>query len=401
MKQYMYRCKTALGENKAGTLSAESFDAAVTALFAKDWHIVELKSVSVQKTHSVAHRFLNRVSKKTVIHFNRQLARLLHAGLPLVDALEAIRNQMPDMHNTLDEILACVSRGEALHLAFSKHPKIFSPLCVSMVKAGESAGALDKTFERLAQLSEADYANRVQLMQSLMYPCSVATVGLATVFIFSAFVLPRFTMVFEQMGGSLPAITAMLVAFSDFAQQWWWLFLVFCIASFLLLRAFFRHEKGRVLRDQFMLRIPFFFVLVRDIETSQFTRTLGAQIEAGLPMLPALEVAIQTMQNRIYRKAMTTAMERIREGGALSDEMRRTGLFTLSVISLTQTAERGSLLDQTLMEIAEDAAAECARRIRVVLTLMEPVLIVLVGFVVGGLVIAMLLPIFNIEEMLL
>ena len=178
MKEFAYTCRTKTGESKSGTLSAESQDAAVDALFAQDWHILELKPVKTTPRSEAFSIFRNRVSPKTLINFNRQASRLLHAGLPLVEALSAIRNQMPALHDTLDDVFDRVRRGESLWSAFAAHPRVFSPLYVSVVQAGESAGSLDSAFDRLAHLIEADYENRTQLFQSLMYPCSVAVVGL-------------------------------------------------------------------------------------------------------------------------------------------------------------------------------------------------------------------------------
>jgi general secretion pathway protein F len=400
MKSFSYKCFDDTGTVQEGEMTAESRDGAVAALFARGWHVVRVDEKDSEPTGMARLPFWKVITGKSLMQFSRQAGRLLHSGLPLTEVLSTLRDQIPVMNPVLGDVLSRILRGDALHLALGAHPGVFSPLYVSLIRSAESSGHLESGFNRLAELLEEEQGNRSAMTQALAYPLSVVLIGMVTVFAFTSFVLPRFTMVFEHLGGELPVATQVLVALSTFFGQWWWFFVLAALVLVLVLRQALKKEKGRRFRDRFMLKLPFIGSVVRELEVAHFSRTLGAQLEAGLPILAALDVSRKTTQNVIFREAVSVAMESVRKGGKLSEEIRRSGLFPPSAASLIVVAEQGGELPKALLDIADDATRESARRIAAVLTLMEPLLIVLVGAVVGALVIAMLLPIFNLEEML-
>lgn len=398
---YDYICRAPSGEKMAGQLSAESLATAEKMLFSQGLFIVSLEPKKEQ-VRWVSRTWFRRVTLKDLTMFTRQFGRLIHAGLSVTSAIETLRDQTAykPLASILDDVSGQLRAGEPLNACLRNHPRVFSSMYVNMVRAGELGGALEEVLQRLSSYLENEQGNRARVVNALIYPAAMLSVGIVTMFLLMSFVLPRFVAVFEQMGQDLPLITRLLIGLSLFMQHNWWLVLAATVALLFLWRSWVRTPSGRAVKDRLSLRAPILGRVIVKSETAKFTRTLGTLLDSGVTMLPAIETAADTMGNTSFKRAMAVACLHVREGEPLSSQLRESSLFLPMVSNVVAVAEKSGTLARSLQEIADDYDAEVGRDTRIMLTLLEPILIVLVGGLVGSIVVAMLLPIFSLEGML-
>lgn len=340
-----------------------------------------------------------RVRMGDLANATRQLATLLSSGLPLMDALSVLVEQedSPGLKAALSAVRDDVREGSSLADALRANPKAFSSLYVNMVSAGEASGTLDITLERLADFLEEQVRFRGRLAAALAYPALMTVIGIGVLFFLFSFVLPRVVGMFEDMKRQLPLITLVLLGIVDFVSRFWWLIIIAAAAAAYYLRRYFNTPEGRGRLDSMLLRMPIFGGLIRMIAVSRFARTLGILLQAGVPALTALDIVKNVANNTVLAAAIQRAKESVREGESLAEPLRRSGLFPPIVIQMAAVGERSGELERMLLKVADSFDRAVESRITALMSLMEPVIILVMGTVVGFIVIAILLPILEMS----
>ena len=290
--------------------------------------------------------------------------------------------------------------GNTLAEALGQHPKVFSELYINMVHAGEVSGSLDAVMERLADFTESELETRNKIVSAMAYPAIMIVVGVAVVIVLLTFVIPRFTMMFEEMDQQLPAITLLLVGISNFLKFYWWVLLGGAILLGVLYRRYNATPEGRLQVDTFKLRIPLVSDFLRKREIAKFARTMGTLLANGVPILKTLEIVEAVMSNKVLAQQIVNVRENIREGEKVSDRLGEGGVFPPMVVNMVAIGEETGSLEQTLDRIARAYEGDTERAMRSLTTMIEPLLILLMGGVVGFIVIAMILPIFMLSTSL-
>ena len=339
------------------------------------------------------------VRSKDVSTFTRQFATMISAGLPLVQCLQALGQQAERkrFQEIITRVAADVEGGSTLSEAMARHPKVFDELYVNLVHVGEIGGVLDSMLARLAIYMEKSDALKHRVRTAMIYPILVVTVALGVVTFLLIFIIPIFTKFYDQAGVPLPAPTQLVVSLSRFINGWGGVGLVVgAIAGGFLFRMWYRTDQGRTTVDRFLLRAPIFGVLLRKIAVARFTRTLSALISGGVPILDALRITAKTAGNRIVENAVMEARERVTAGQTLGEPLRQSKVFPAMVVQMVQVGEQTGRLDDMLSKVADYYEDEVDVAVSGLTALIEPIMIVFLGIVVGGIVISMYLPIFQV-----
>jgi len=362
-------------------------------------------AVNEEKTASptsqgFSRRLERRVPVTELAAATRQLATLIGAGLPLDEALGTIARQLehPRLARTLNNVREEVIQGEALHAALTKHPGVFPVLFVNMVQVGESSGTLDQALQRLSDFLEEQARMKGRIRSAMAYPLLMAFIGVGVLFFLFAFVVPKVTRMLEDLDRALPLPTLLLIRTSHFFSQYWWLMLILMLIAALALRSYGRTEKGRMSLDRLALKVPLFGRLNLLVATARFTRTLGTLLRSGIPMLAALEITKNLMENRVLRQALENTADAVREGEGLSGPLRRSGVFPPMVAQMAEVGERSGEMEDMLFRVADAYEHQVELSMGGLLSLLEPLMILFMGTVVGFIVIAILLPIFEASQ---
>ncbi len=358
---------------------------------------------------------LRSVGTKELCRMTRQLSTLLHAGMPLVPALTALAEQLqcpvngqaksPDrpkrpLAAIVEDIRNDVNEGGSLAQALHKHPGLFSPLFVSMVAAGESSGALEEVLARVADILE----KRVQLVDkvkaAIAYPVMMVFVATGVVVFLLSYVVPGITRLFVEMNRELPWPTKFLIATSDFTRTYFVVILGVLCAGVIAIAALYKNQEYKTALDRLTLRLPLFGPLLFRLELARLTRTLGALLKSGLPVITAMEITQRVIQNSLIAQAMSDIKDSVQKGDNIADAVRTTGLFPPVVYHLIATGQMSGNIEEGLIEIAEMYDGEVQTTVRTLTSLLEPVILIIMGGVVAFIVMAILLPVFEINQAL-
>lgn len=344
--------------------------------------------------------FTRRVSPLELAATTRQMATLLGAGLPLDEALAtlAVQLEQSPLARTLNSVRGEVIQGTALHAALARHPRIFSPLFINMTEVGEHSGTLDRVLEQLADFLEEQTRLHSRLQAALAYPMLMGVIGTGVLVFLITFVVPKVTRMLADLGQSLPLPTRMLIAGSDFLTGWWWLLLILIAAMVAVGYRYVHTEKGRLEYDRLSLRLPLFGQLNLLLATARLTRTLGTLLQSGVPLLKALTIVVNLMSNRILRQAIDDTAVAVREGEGLAAPLKRSAVFPPMVAQMAAVGERSGELESMLLRVAEAYEHQTELRIAGLLSLLEPLMILVMGAAVGFIVLAILLPIFQASQ---
>ncbi len=351
----------------------------------------------IQKRSSLNGR--GRVSSVDIMLFARQMATMMRAGIPILQALQAISESMkkPAMVDLTQQIMRDVSSGDSLSQAMARHPKQFDRLFVNLVSAGEQAGALDQMLERIALYKEKVASLKSRVKKALWYPAAVMTIGLVVTMILLVMVVPEFESMFQGFGAELPVLTQVTVRFSELAQAYWLPTLGLIVGGIVLLKAAARRsDKVAYAIDQFLLRLPVLGDILHKSAVSRFTRTLATTFSSGVPLIEGLETASGAADNRVYIKAINEVREDVTTGQQLHFAMRLTNRFPALAVQMVSIGEEAGSLDAMLNRVADYYEEEVENKVDTLTSLMEPVIIVVLGLLVGGVVVSMYLPIFEI-----
>jgi type II secretory pathway component PulF len=399
MPQYVYRAKDSSLHVVQGMIEADNETAALSHLGSQGVFPISIAEAgSGSGVGRLTWMGQRRVSVETLAYTTRQLSDLLSGGLPLLGALTLLSKQTehPRLRRVIDDLASSVRDGRSLSESLAAHPLVFPRLYVSMVRAGEVGGALDAALSRLADLGEHEAQLRGQIINASVYPVFVLVVALGLTGFLIAWVIPKLSEVFIESGQQLPLPTRMLLALSQSLTQGWWAYLLAAIIGWWMLTAWLRSAPGKAMRDYALMSMPGIRTLAGQIETARFARTLGAMMSQGVPVMQALEVVGQNMGNTLHRQAVVKVQEAVREGSSIAAALTASGQFPVFVSNMVAVGEEAGKIDSSLLKVAATYEREVDRTIRALTTVLEPVLLLGVGGMVMFIVLAMLLPVFQI-----
>jgi len=342
----------------------------------------------------------NGITRKERLTFTQELATLLKAGLPIDRSLRILINTSGGDRNVavFETLLKDVIEGVSFADALAKHQKVFSSLYISLVRSGESSGALDVVLERLAVFLRRSEEMRSHVISSMIYPVILLAASGSSILILLIFVIPKFTSVFSGAGVPLPLSTEILLTISQMIRDDWWVGLGLGFLGFFACRTVLKRERGRIAWDGFKLRIPIFGDLIQRIEMARFTRTLGTVVKGGVPILKSLHISEAVLRNRVIANSIREIYHRVKEGERIGTSLRGEAFIPPLVTEMITVGEETGRLEYILLDLAEALDNEVKERIKRLLALIEPGLILFMGLIVGGIVISMLMAIFTINE---
>ncbi|MBI5068449.1 MAG: type II secretion system F family protein [Deltaproteobacteria bacterium] len=392
---YVWKGKTRQGDNRTGEMEAADKEAVKARLAQMG---VEVKSVSRKLEINFRLPGVGGVGTKDLLVFTRQFAVMIDAGLPLVQALDIIGTQADNaaFRTVLMAVKGKVEAGSTFADALADHPKVFDELFVQLVRAGEIGGILDTILNRLGAYLEKNDKLKRRLKGAMVYPSIVLTVAVGVTVVLLAYVTPTFEKMFKDFGGAMPGPTQFLIDLSHGLRDNWYLFVGIPVALVVAFRMTVRSAKGRRLWDTFVLKTPIFGPLVRKVAVARFTRTLGTLLSSGVPILDGLEIVAKSAGNRVIESAIMFVRARISEGKNIAGPLADTGVFPPMVVQMIGVGEATGAMDAMLNKIADFYDDEVDVAISALTSMIEPLLMVFLGGVVGGFLVAMYLPIFSI-----
>lgn len=341
------------------------------------------------------------IKPKDIAIFTRQLATMMKAGVPLLQAFDIVGrgNPNPSVTKLLNDVRTDVETGTSLSMAFRKYPLQFDNLYCNLVEAGEAAGILDQLLERLAVYMEKTEAIKSKIKSALMYPISVLVVAFVVVAVIMIFVIPAFKEVFSNFGADLPAPTLVVIAMSEIFVKYWWLIFGGLFGGFyFFMQAWRRNEKMQQVMDRILLKMPIFGVMIEKSCIARWTRTLSTMFAAGVPLVEALDSVGGASGNSVYEMATKKIQQEVSTGTALTVAMTNANLFPSMVLQMCAIGEESGSIDHMLGKAADFYEAEVDDMVAGISSLMEPIIIVILGTIIGGIVVAMYLPIFKLGQ---
>ncbi len=342
-----------------------------------------------------------RIKPKDIAIFTRQLATMMKAGVPLLQSFDIVGrgNPNPSVTKLLNEVRSDVETGTSLSASFRKHPLYFDSLYCNLVEAGEAAGILEELLDRLAIYMEKVEGIKSKIKSALMYPTAVIIVAFVVIAIIMIFVIPSFTEIFSSFGADMPAPTLMVIAMSEFFVAYWWLiFGILGGGMYFFIQAWRRSDKVQHVMDRMLLKLPIFGVLVEKSVVARWTRTLATMFAAGVPLVEALDSVGGASGNSVYAKATTKIQQEVSTGTSLTNAMTNANLFPSMVLQMCAIGEESGSIDHMLGKAADFYEAEVDDMVAGLSSLMEPIIIVVLGTIIGGIVVSMYLPIFQLGQ---
>ncbi len=400
MATFSYTVRDASGQTRTGTSEAENVEILRRRLQEQGFTVADIKQTAAGKKKAPGGGW-GRVKLADLSIFSRQFSTMIDAGVSLVRALDVLGEQTanPKLKRIIMDIQQEVESGQTLSKAMSKYPKTFTPLYVGLVRAGEVGGVLEEALQRLAGFLEKDMELRRKVKAALTYPTIVVIVAVGIVLGLCTFIVPKFVELFRDLGvKELPTMTQMLVDFSDFLKNRWWMGLIIIVAVYMALKYFGTTRIGRRVIDRVKLKVPVFGKLHHKIALARFSRTLGTLLVSGVPILQALETVAGTVGNGIIADAIMEARARIREGDRINDPLEKSRMFPPMVVHMVSIGEESGALDHMLTKIADFYEQEVDATLQSLTAAIEPMLIVFLGFAVGFIVISMFMPLIQVIQ---
>lgn len=386
------------GSDRRGTRIKGESRSASPAMVKADLRRQGINPIKVRKKPKPLFGGKKKITPKDIAIFSRQLATMIGAGVPLVQGLDIVGrgHENPAMQELLLSVKADIEGGSNLTDALSKHPRYFDALFCNLVRAGEHAGILDSLLDKIATYKEKTEALKGKIKKALFYPTAVVIMAVIVTSILLLFVVPTFQNLFNSFGANLPAFTQMVINLSEWMQHWWWLVLLGMIACVTAFTQAKRRSRGFVeFLDRSVLKIPVIGEILNKAAIARFARTLGTMFAAGVPLVEALDSVAGATGNSVYTKAVNRVRENVSTGQQLQLSMQQTGLFPNMVVQMVAIGEESGALDSMLGKVADFYEEEVDNAVDGLSSLLEPLIMAVLGVLVGGLVIAMYLPIFK------
>jgi general secretion pathway protein F len=395
MAVFSYRGTNVEGGIIEGAIEAADEQAAIERL--KNSNIIPLK-IFVPGT-GLKKRFARRTSTGDLLNFTTELTSLLEAGLPLDRSLNILAgiSENKEKQTLIQAILRSIREGSSFSDALQKHPRMFSRLYVNMIKAGEAGGVLPAILEKLSEFLESTQELKEQVLSSMIYPIILISTGGLSIIILLTYVLPKFSVIFSELGSTLPLSTQILLSFSQGLKTYWWLGLILLVLSWILFRTYTRSEQGRYRWDSIKLKLM--GEIIRKLETARFCRTLGTLIKSGVPLLQALKNSRDVISNQAIASALESVSRGVQEGQGMALPLAAAGVFPPLALSMIKVGEETGQLDTMLLKVA--AAYEKSLRVSIkrFISFLEPAMILGMGLVIGFIVLSMLMAIFSITDL--
>ena len=400
MMTFSYQARDGAGNIVNGIQDALNEDNAVTSLMSRGLMVLSLQqkaAVSRQKNK------VWTVKETDLVLFTRQLATMIEAGISLVQAMTALYEQcdpkrQKSLRNVVSDVIARVQGGETFHESIAKHPRVFNRLFVSMVKAGEAGGLLSEILDRLAGFLEASARLRKKIKSAMTYPVIVISIAFLITTFLIVRVVPVFGEIFKDFGAKLPAPTQFLIDLSDFIRANWYFMILGIGGTIFAIRTFLRSTRGRQLSDRWKLKLPVFGPLVHKICMSRFARTFAQLIRSGVPILEVLDIVGGSSGNHVVEESIHGVSADVEKGDNLSVALSKKKIFPPMMLRMVAAGESTGRIDTMLEKMADFWDEEIEAMLDAMTSLIEPLLIVFLGVIVGGIVIAMFLPIFKLNE---
>jgi len=398
MPIYKWEGKTLKGIIKKGEMEAATEGA--IRIHLRQQNIIPTKISAKGKDISISLPFGKGVKQRSIAIFTRQLATMIDAGLPLVQSLEILASQQESkiFKGILRDIREDVEGGATFAGALKKHPNTFNDLYTNLVVAGEEGGILDNILNRLANYIEKAEALKKKVKSALVYPSVIVAVAIGVTMILMIFVIPVFETMFSSAGQNLPLPTLIVVVISKFVRKYIFIVIPAIILLIFLMRKYHQTDNGKTVLDRMLLKAPVFGELFRKIAVARFSRTLGTLVSSGVPILDGLNIVSKTAGNKVIETAILNARASIREGETIAEPLGRSNIFPPMVIQMISVGESTGALDSMLTKIAEFYEDEVDVAVSNLTSMLEPLLMIFLGVVIGGVVIAMYLPIFQMAS---
>ena len=395
MPNYNWKGRTRGGRVQEGVLVAETKEAAIAALRKQQ---IIVTAVTEKGKEFALPKMGGGISRKEVAIFTRQFSVMIDSGLPLVQCLEILGSQQDNrtFQKILFQVRQDVESGATLADSLRKHPKAFDDLYANMVAAGEAGGILDTILQRLSTYIEKIVKLRSAVRSAMVYPIAVILIAVAVVWIILWKVIPTFATLFEGLGASLPLPTRITIAASHFIGSFWWLIFLSIGLTIFLIHRYYQTHKGRRVIDRLMLKVPVLGVVLRKIAVARFCRTLGTLVSSGVPILEALEITARTSGNSVVEDAIMATRASVEQGKTIAEPLKATDVFPPMVVQMVAVGEQTGALETMLSKIADFYEDEVDEATANLLALMEPVMICFLGAIIGGIVISMYLPMFDL-----
>src|SRR3954451_4192569 len=396
---WSYKAVDGAGVPSKGTINGSSKQDVTDQLREQGLKVIQLAEKKSGMSMEIT--LVKRVKAAELTVMTRQLATMISSGMTLLRAFYVLEDQIENklLKETVGAVREDIESSLAFSEALAKHPKIFNPLYVSMVRAGETGGVLEESLERVSDQLEKDDALRRQVKAAMAYPIVVLSFALCVLIGLIAFIVPVFVKVFADFGGDLPLITKVTVQMSNLVTGQWYLLIAFAIGAPIAFKKWRKSEGGRKQWDAVRLKFPFKSgETVQKISLARWSRTFAALYSAGVPIMQAIEITGQTSGNWVVEKAMADVIESVKSGGSLTDPLKEASIFPSMVVQMIAVGEETGNLDAMLTKVADFSEAEGAGAAKALASILEPVMIILVGGIVGFIVIAMYMPIFKVYD---
>jgi len=407
MPVYEYTALDRAGKTKKGILDADSTVAARQKLRGSGIFPVEVKE-ALSKPKGIPSGpvsligLLKGVKPGEIFSMTRQLSILLGAGVPLVKSLEALISQITNsmFQKIMAQIKESVNEGNSLAFSLSQHPKFFSNLYVNMVDSGEASGSLDVVLGRLAEFGEHQQALRGRFKAALAYPAFMSLIGTVVLFFLITFIVPNITKIFTDMHQTLPLPTVVLIEVSNFMLSFWWVILIAFLIGIVILKQSKKRPGVHYIWDKLKLRIPVFGPINQKIALARFGRTLGSLLQSGVPLITALQIVGKIVDNSLIARVIDNAVDEIQAGRSLASTLDQSRWFPSIAVQMMSVGEQSGELEGMLNKIADTYEREVESHIMALTSMLEPVMILVMGLIVGFVVISILLPIFEMNQMI-
>ncbi len=399
MLTFAYQARDAAGKTVSGVQEALNEDNAINTLMTRGLMVLSIQQKSVTKRMKAS----GGISDTDLVLFTRQLATMVDAGLPLVTALTGLFEQadpkkQAGLRQVIGDLSARVQQGESFHEAVAKFPRVFNRLFISMVKAGESGGLLAEILDRLASFLEASSRLRKKVKSAMTYPVIVISIAFCITTFLIVKVVPVFAQIFADFHAKLPAPTQFLIDLSDFIRGNWYYMIIVAVSVVMGIRAFLQTKRGSELWDRYQLKLPIFGPLTHKICMTRFSRTFAQLIRSGVPILEVMEIVGETSGNHVIAVAIHSVSADVEKGDHLTSALSKQTIFPPMMLRMVSAGEATGKIDVMLEKMADFWDEEIEATLDALTSLIEPLLIVVLGIIVGGIVISMFLPIFKLND---
>jgi len=395
MPLFAYTAVDQSGRTVKATIEADDERLVLAKLREQSLTATEIRKASKSGVKSFGRK---KFKPKSLVVFSRQFATMIDAGIPILRCLEILHGQMKDpaLKEALEAVTQDVKGGAQLNDALAKHPRIFNKLYVNMIRAAELGGILDTILDRLSHFLEYESEIKGKIKSAMMYPILVLCFSQIMLFALFTFVLPKFKEIFKGMNVEMPPVTKALFGIGDFRQAYWWMIIILALGAFFGLKFYARTPKGRWQYDMIKLKLPVVGELSLKMSVARFSRTFGTLINSGVPMMRSLEIVGETLGNRVLAEAIDQTRLSIREGNKLSAPLMQSGLFPNMVTCMIDIGEESGRLSEMLVKVGDFYDQEVEQTVKGLTSMIEPMLIIFLGVVVGFIAISIMTPMFKL-----